>query len=70
MLTPEMQMKVIEWRRKVKDGTITLDEMKEAIKLLRENRVTVGVAPKKSRSTKVKPESIDSDALLNELGGL
>jgi SpoU rRNA methylase family enzyme len=61
----EMQAKVAEWRQKARDGTLTMDEMKEAIKFLRAERVAV--APAK-QSTRKQAAAVNTDALLGELG--
>jgi len=65
MSTPEIQMKIALWRQKTKDKTITLDEMKEAILLLRQGRVSV-MGPK----AKAKKPSKSADDLLNELDAM
>lgn len=69
--SPEIINKVNEWRRKAADGTITLEEQKEAILLLRQNRtsaLTASAAGKKKSSAKKPAKS--ADELLNELDGL
>lgn len=59
------------WRQKVLDGTITTEEMKQAIAAIRRERV--GASEKSSASrerkatTKAKAAPIDSEALLGEL---
>lgn len=66
----ELQMKLAEWRRKVAEKTITLEEMKEAIVLLRAGRVAAlnaSDAGKRKAAAKVIPSA---DALLDELEGL
>lgn len=69
--SPEIINKVNEWRRKAADGTITLEEQKEAILLLRQNRtsaLTASAGAKKKPSAKKPAKS--ADELLNELDGL
>jgi lipopolysaccharide export system protein LptC len=66
---------VQSWRVRAQDGTITLDEMKLAIEAIRKERAATEAAPKAPRtraaaSKKQKPEDINSDDLLKELGGL
>lgn len=66
----ELQMKLAEWRRKTQDGTISLEEMKEAIVVLRQGRVAAAAASataKRKTAAKVIPSA---DDLLNELDGL
>jgi hypothetical protein len=71
MLSPELQSKMLIWRQKSKEGTITIDEMKEAIIALRESRKT---AAETSSSPRAKSKSPPSDKkvedMLSELEGL
>ena len=67
MISPELQMKISEWRRKVADDTITQDELREAVAALRESRMAASVA---SRTAKAKVAIPSADDLLDELGGL
>lgn len=66
----ELQMKIAEWRRKAAEGTLALDEMKEAIVMLRQGRVAAANASavaKRKVAAKVIPAAED---LLGELGDL
>ena len=62
------------WRQKSRDGTITREEMKEAIAAIRKERVGASAKSAVSRerkataTAKAKVAPIDSDALLGELG--
>jgi len=60
------------WRQKSRDGTITLDEMREAIAAIRKERVGAGevsaVSKERKAVAKAKAAPIDSQALLGELG--
>lgn len=60
------------WRRKCADGTITIDELREAMEAIRKERVgasTVSATAKTRTATaKAKAAPIDSNALLSELG--
>lgn len=71
-MNPELQAKVANWRRKAADGTISLDEMRDAVQALREGRVAAATVSEKSRATKAKAkaEIKSADAMLDELGGL
>ena len=59
------------WRQKSLDGTITLDEMREALALIRKERVGASVVSAVSRekksTAKAKAAPINSDDLLGEL---
>jgi hypothetical protein len=59
-----MQVRIAELRQKASEGTLTLEETKEAISFLRAERMAMPPAAK-SRSTKVVP---NADDLLGELG--
>lgn len=69
---PVLLNKIADWRRKSADGTITTDELREAIKTLRANRISAAEAAAKSKSTKGKKAaaSISAGDLLTELGNL
>jgi hypothetical protein len=65
-----------EWRRKAADGTITPEEMKQAIEAIRKERAELDVPKPKTRAKagaaakpkKQKPEDVNTDDLLKELG--
>lgn len=69
-MTPDLLAKIEEWRRKSADGTITMDEQKEAILLLRQTRVTALTASKasKAKGGGKKGPAKSADQLLAELG--
>lgn len=62
------------WRQKAADGSITMEEMVEAIKAIRKERVGAQEVSTKSRSTTAKKkaaaEPINSDDLLSGLDSL
>lgn len=69
----EFQSKVQGWRERAARGELTQDEMREAIRLLREMRGALpspGASSSSSGSgSKRKPKpAIDGQALLDELG--
>lgn len=69
MSTPEIQARIALLRSKANDGTLTLEDMREGIKLLREERMSVASStPSKSRTPKAPAKS--ATALLDELNGL
>lgn len=77
MISQETQMKLAEYRQKSVAGTITTEEMKDAIRLMRAERVGAYQVSAASRATKsaakakaapkAKP---NGDDLLAELDGL
>lgn len=66
MLSPETLSKFAEWRRKSNDGTITIEEQREAVNALRGDRRTAETPTKTSRASKAPARS--SDDLLGDLG--
>jgi hypothetical protein len=66
-MSPDMNAKVQLWRDKARNGTLTQDEMKEAITALRTERQSIGAA-KGVRGTAKK--IINSEDLLSELDNL
>ena len=64
--------KIQIWRAKCTDGTITIDEMREAIAAIRKERVSAQETSTKSKAkkadAKAKAQPINSDDLLGELG--
>lgn len=64
MVSLEHMTKVADWRQKAREGTLTPDEMREAIIFLRAERVAMPAA-----KAKAKP-IINTQDLLSELDGL
>lgn len=62
----EMQTRIAELRQKARDGSLTLEETKEAIAFLRQERVAM--PPSSSGSKKAAAAAINADDLLGELG--
>lgn len=67
-MSPELQSKIALWRQKAVQGTLTQEEMKEAILALRADRVGAAVASAASKRSKAKAEIPDADDLLAEMG--
>lgn len=68
MYTPEVQSRLAALRAKSAANTLTLDEMKEAVALMRGSRLSAAEQAKKSKSKKAPAKSADD--LLSELGSL
>jgi hypothetical protein len=64
------------YRQKARDGTITTDELKQAIAFIREGRITAAAKPKSATGTKRSSGSTkqlsteETDAMLKELEDL
>ena len=67
--SPEMQAKLGVWREKARAGTLTQDEMREAIAALREDR-SRAVTTQTASKARAKKAVVSSDDLLAELDGL
>jgi hypothetical protein len=68
--SPELQSKIAIWRAKAAEGTLTQEEMREAIAALRGDRKAAQNASESStkRVAKAKAAIPDADSLLDELG--
>jgi hypothetical protein len=68
----EMQSKITAWRHKAAAGTLSIDEMKEAVRELRAGRMTAAAAANAGASTRAKAKvAVPSAAnLLGELEGM
>lgn len=64
---PDLQLKIAQWREKARLGTITIEEMQEAIILIRQGRVTAAASAGKAKSKRV---SKSADDLLGELDAM
>lgn len=69
MYSPELQSKLALYRQKVANGTITDDELRESVELLRAERKTASQNAAAKRRTVSKPAR-DGNDLLAELEGL
>jgi len=68
-ISPEAQTEIQLLRQKSRDGTLSQDDMRRAIFLLREGRVAAAATSSVSRTKKAKV-TVNSDDLLSELNGL
>lgn len=66
MMTPELQSKISQWQLKATMGTLSIDEMREAITAMRQNRRDAGA----TTARKAKGPAKSSEDLLSELGNL
>jgi ribosomal protein L12E/L44/L45/RPP1/RPP2 len=70
-VTPEISAKIAEWRIKAALNQLTPDEMREAIRVLREGRVAASHASAGAKAKKSAAKApVDSEALLGELGSI
>lgn len=69
-MQPETQGRLAILRAKAVDGTLTLEEMKEAIVMMRGDRASSVRNSDSSRKAKVKAAIPSADDMLNELGNI
>ena len=69
-ISTETQARVAEWRAKALNNTLTVDDMREALRVMRGERVGAAAASDASRRKKAKIEIPDAQSLLDELGNL
>jgi len=68
MLDVPLSVKIEEFRQKQRNGTFTTEDMREAVRLMREGRVAAAAQSLTRR--KAEQANINSDQLLDELGSL
>lgn len=68
-MSPDTLARIEHWRRKAVDGTLTTDEMKQAVLDMREDRKRAGPSTgEASRRKKAKAEIPSADDMLDEMG--
>lgn len=65
----DISAKVQIWREKAKAGTLSHEEMKEAIQALRAGRASASVTSSAARTSRAKKAPVNSDDLLAQLEG-
>ena len=66
-MSPELIAKLAVWRQKANEGTLTEDEMREAITALREGRVSASYASDTSRAKAAKVAIPSAEDLMKEM---
>lgn len=64
-----LSVQIEQWRAKLREGSLTQDEMREIVRVLRAGRMTASTATKSTRAKK-STDPIDAEALLKDLEGL
>lgn len=67
-MSPELQQKMAMWRQKAVAGELSLEEMKEAVKLMREGRATAVTKSDTAKRAAAKAAIPNAADLLKELG--
>lgn len=68
----DTQLSLAQYRALARNGEATVEQLREALRLVRGDRIRAGATSTKAKATKAtaaKKVDIDSDALLAELGG-
>lgn len=69
-MAPEVAAKISTIRQKMVEGTATLEELKEAVILMRGDRkIASSAAPSGGKKSSAKPKAVvNADDMLDELG--
>jgi hypothetical protein len=67
ILTDETRLALAEYRRKQVEGTLSLEDMRHFVQLMRQGRVSAAAQSAASRSKRAAKPEVDSDAMLDEL---
>jgi len=68
--SPELQMKIAGWRQKAAEGTLSLEDCKEYVTLMREGRMSSSVSSAATKRKKAIKEIPDAKDILSGLEGL
>lgn len=69
MQSPDLQSRIAVWRQKALDGTLTVEDQREAIAAIRGERKSAAATSEQSKRTKAKAAVPDAKALLGDLMG-
>lgn len=67
-MSPEIIAKISIWRQAASEGNLTVDQMREAVNLIRGDRKTAAVSSEQARKTRAKKEIKSAEDMLKELG--
>ena len=70
MISPDLQAKIALWRQKAIEGTLSEEEMAQAVVALRGGRVGAQIASTTSKAKKAGAIIPNADDLLGELGDM
>jgi hypothetical protein len=70
MYSPEVQSRIAIFTQKMLEGTLTVEEMKEAVTIMRGDRTAALRHSSSSRIAKAKSEIKHADDMLSELGDI
>lgn len=67
-MSPEVAGRLAVLKQKALEGTLTLEEMKEGVRLMRGDRAVAQVVSTTSRTKRARAEIKTADEMLDELG--
>lgn len=70
IVSVELQTKIAAWRQRAAEGTMTLEDMKEAVAYIRAGRMSAQAASAASKRKKAIAEIPHASDMLSELEGL
>lgn len=68
MISPELSAKMSIWRQKALEGTLSIEDQREAVAYMRGERKGAAISPEQAKRTKAKKEIKSAEELLRELG--
>lgn len=66
-MSPELVSQIAIWRQQASEGNLTIDQMRQAVILLRGDRKTAAVSSDQARKQKARKEIKTADEMLKEL---
>ena len=70
MYSIELQAKIADWRRKEAEGTLSLEELREAVRTMREGRMAALASASSTTRKKAAAAIPSADDMLKGLEGL
>lgn len=68
MISSELSAKMSIWRAKAAEGTLSIEEQREAVAFMRGERKGAAISSEQAKRTKAKKEIKSAEELLGELG--
>ena len=67
-MSPEVSARLAVLKQKASENTLTIDEMREGVRLMREDRKVASTVSAVSRTKRARAEIKSADEMLDELG--
>lgn len=68
MISPELASRMAIWRQKALEGTLSIEDQREAVAYIRGERKGAAISSEQAKRTKAKKEIKSAEELLKELG--